>query len=237
MNTEDFWNKIYATNQTRIPNEHDPVLSAALRHFGDVNGAKLLDLGCGDGSSSLFFAQKGANVVSIDISDTAINQLSQFCLEHKINNISPHKCSAFEISELGKFDFIFGNMILHHLEPLELFSEVLMKSILPGGKAFFHENNAFSNLLIWFRNNLVGKYGIPKYGDDDEFPLMPMEIEIMRRKFSVEIVYPQLLFFQLASAYLFKGHFHQLMKGLDEYFFQISGFRKYSYRQYLLCSL
>ncbi len=236
MNTEVFWNKIYATNSIRIPNEDDPVLLTALKHFGDVRGARLLDLGCGDGSTSLFFAKKGANVVAVDISEVAVNNLSQFCAENQINNITPIKCSAFEISELASFDFIFGNMILHHLEPFEDFSGILRKSIAPGGKAFFHENNAFSDLLIWFRNNLVGKYGIPKYGDDDEFPLMPKEIENLRQNFSVNIVYPELVFFGLASVYLLKGRFHKLFKGLDDYFFQFEGFRKYSYRQYLLLS-
>lgn len=237
MNTEEFWNKIYATHQTHIPNESDPVLSAALKHFGDVRGAKLLDLGCGDGSTSLFFAKKGANVVAVDISEAAVDSLSQFCTENKINNITPIKCSAFDILELAPFDLVFGKMILHHLEPFEDFSDILRTSIAADGKAFFHENSAVSDLLIWFRNNLVGKYGIPKYGDDEEFPLMPKEVKSLHKNFSVEIVYPELVFFRLASVYLLKDRLSQLlMKRLDEYFFQFPSFRKYSYQQYLLLS-
>ena len=234
--TENFWNNIYANNPTRISNEDDTVLLSALRHFGDVSGAKLLDMGCGNGSTSLYFAEKGAHVVSIDISEVAINGLRQFCTENKINNITPIKCSAFDIPVLGEFDFVFGNMILHHLEPFEVFSDVLRKSIASGGKAFFHENNAFSNLLIWFRNNLIGKYGIPKYGDEDEFPLMQTEREMLQKNFSLNIVYPELVFFRLASVYLLKGRLNELMKSLDNYFFQFPDFRRYSYRQYILLS-
>ena len=51
-----FWNKIYTEHQAHIPAEDDPVLLTALKHFGDVRGSKLLDLGCGAGSTSLFFA-------------------------------------------------------------------------------------------------------------------------------------------------------------------------------------
>lgn len=236
MNTEDFWNKIYATHPTRIPNEDDPVLLAAMEHFGDVSGAKLLDLGCGDGSTSLFFAKKGADVIAIDISEVAIQSLSQFSAENEINNITPIKCSAFDILDLAPFDFVFGKMILHHLEPFEDFSEILRKSIADDGKAFFHENSAFSDLLIWFRNNVVGKYGIAKYGDDDEFPLTPKEVESLRKNFLVNVVHPELVFFSLASIYLLKGHFHQVFKGIDDYLFQFPSFRKYSYQQYLLLS-
>lgn len=236
MNTEDFWNQIYITNPIRIPNEHDPMLLAALNHFGEVRGANLLDLGCGNGSSSLFFAKRGANVISIDISEIAINSLSEFCTDNSIKNITPIKCSAFDITDLPPFDFVFGNMILHHLEPFEVFAELLRKSILPGGKAYFRENSAFSNFLIWFRENLVGKYGIPKGGDDEEFPLMPKEIDLLKKYFSVKIVYPELLFFRLASQYLLKGRLHQLTQRLDDYLFQFPNFRKYSYRQNLFLS-
>lgn len=237
MSTEDFWNNIYTKHKTSFPNEDDAVLLEAFRHFGgDVSGAKLLDLGCGDGSTSLFFAQKGANVVAIDISEAAIKGLSQFCQENQINNITPRQCSAFDILELGSFDFVFGNMILHHLEPFEEFAKILRKSIAPDGKAFFHENSAFSDLLVWFRNNLVGKYGIPKYGDDEEFPVTPQEVESLRRNFIVNIVYPELVFFRLASFYLLKGHLSGWLTQLDEYLFKFPSFRKYSYRQYLLLS-
>ncbi|HEY9852749.1 MAG TPA: methyltransferase domain-containing protein [Leptolyngbyaceae cyanobacterium] len=236
MNTVVFWNKIYSENTTRFPNDDDPVLGAALKHFGDVSGARLLDLGCGDGGSSLFFAKKGANVVSVDISEIAINNLGQFCRENGISNINPIKCSAFEIDRLGKFDFVFGNMILHHLEPFTLFSDVLRASVKDGGKAFFHENNAFSSILIWFRNNVIGKYGIPKYGDDDEFPLMPQEVKMLERNFAVDIIYPELAFFRLASVYLLKGRLYQFMQGIDDYLFKFDSLRKNSYRQYLLLS-
>jgi SAM-dependent methyltransferase len=236
MNSENFWNNIYARNLTRIPDENDPMLVTAIEYFGDIAGKRLLDLGCGDGRSSLFFAKRGANVVAIDISEVAIKNLSEFCQANQIENITPIQHSAFEITNLEPFDLVFGNMILHHIEPFDVFAEVLRKSIVPGGKAYFRENSAFSNLLIWFRDNLVGKYGIPRGGDDEEFPLMPKEVDLLKQYFSVEIVYPEFLFFRLASQYLLKRRLFGLMKQLDDYLFQFPRFRKYSYRQNLFLS-
>ena len=237
MNIEAFWDKIYSDNSTiSWISEDDQTLTAVIKHFGNVKGKKVLDLGCGDGSTSLFFARQGANVVAVDISEVAINKLSQFCQQNNIPNVAAIKASAFEIGELEQFDFVFGNMILHHLEPFGVFSDVLRKSIVSGGKAFFHENSAFSDVLIWFRNNLVGKYGIPKYGDDDEFPLMPKEVKLLENNFCVEIDHPELVFFGLASVYFLKGRFHKYMQSLDNYLFQFPNLRKYSYRQYVLLS-
>jgi SAM-dependent methyltransferase len=235
MNIESFWDKIYEANPARFPDEKDPILLAALEHFGNnIKGARLLDLGCGNGSSSLFFAKHGAHVTSMDISEVAIQSLSQLCVENGIENIAPIKCSAFSIPELGSFDFVFGSMILHHLEPFATFSETLKKSMAQGGKAFFYENNALSNLLIWFRTNLVGKYGIPKYGDDDEFPLTPAEVKILKQDFTVKIIYPKFVFFSLVSIYLLKGNLQSSLQILDDYLGQFSSVRKYSYLQYLL---
>ncbi len=236
MSSENFWDNIYTQNPTRTPNENDPVLLTALNYFGDVSGARLLDLGCGDGRSSLFFAKRGANVTAVDISAVSINNLSKFCLENSIDNITPVQCSAFDIDKFEPFDLVFGTMILHHLEPFGDFAKILRSSMLPSAKAYFYENSAFSNLLIWFRKNVIGKYGIPKFGDDDEFPLMPEEVDHLKSHFNVTVAHPELLFFRLASIYILKGKLHGLTNKLDEYFFQFPNFRKYSYRQNLFLS-
>jgi 2-polyprenyl-3-methyl-5-hydroxy-6-metoxy-1,4-benzoquinol methylase len=233
---EEFWNHLYANHPTRMPNESDPMLLTAIDYFGSVRGAKLLDLGCGDGRSSLFFAKQGAEVTAIDISEVAIQNLAQFCQEQNIHNITPICCSALEIAALGPFDFVFGNMILHHLEPFAAFTQSLRQTLAPDGKAYFRENSAVSSLLIWFRDHLVGKFGIPKGGDDDEFPLTPQEVALLKQSFNVDITYSELLFFRLASQYLFKGYGHSVTEQLDQFFFQFPKLRKYSYRQHLFLS-
>jgi 2-polyprenyl-3-methyl-5-hydroxy-6-metoxy-1,4-benzoquinol methylase len=233
---EAFWNQIYTNHSTRMPNDADPMLLTAIGYFGDLRNARLLDLGCGDGRSALFFAKHGAQVTAIDISEVAIQNLTQFCQEQDIKNITPVHCSAFDIAELGPFDFVFGNMILHHLEPFDVFAQVLQQGLAVNGKAYFRENSAFSPLLIWFRNHIVGKFGIPKGGDDDEFPLTPQEVSLLQQSFQVEIIYPELLFFRLASQYLLKGRLHAWMQQLDNYFFQFPIIRRYSYRQNLFLS-
>ena len=236
VQAEAFWDDVYTKLKTYVPDESDPALVSAMAHFGDIRGLRVLDLGCGDGNTSIFFAQRGANVVAIDTSEVAIQSLTEFCTENSINNIKAVKCSAFDIDQLGPFDFVFGRMILHHLEPFGGFAEVLRKSIAPGGKAFFHENNAASDLLVWFRNNIVGKFGIPKYGDDDEFPLLPSEVKMLKNHFSVEQDYPKMVFLSLASVYFTKGKLNAPMQIIDGFLFKVPGMKRYSYQQYLMLS-
>ena len=124
-------------------------------------------------------------------------------------------------------------MILHHIEPFQDFIKILTKILPAPGKAFFHENNASSSLLIWFRQNLVGKFWLPKYGDQEEFPLSGQEIESLRHYFHVNIFYPELLFFRLISTYILRGKLVYPFKKLDEWFYGCRFLRKYSYVQYV----
>jgi SAM-dependent methyltransferase len=236
MNTVSFWNDIYTKNPTYARSKSDSIVISAMNHFGDIRGARLLELGCGDGSISAFFAEQGAQVTAIDISEVAINNLNKFSLENGIDSINAVHCSAFDIDQLGEFDFVFGSMILHHLEPFDEFAKLLRKSMKAEGKAFFYENNAFSDLLVWCRNNLVGKFGIPKYGDNDEFPLLPSEVDCLRRRFDVQVEYPTMQFFQMASVYLFKGKLKFVTLPMDQALYLFKPARKLSYRQYIFLS-
>ena len=90
--------------------------------------------------------------------------------------------------------------------------------------------------MIWFRKHVVGKLWVPKFGDPDEFPLMPSEVDEIKKYFSVDVEYPELLLFNLISLYIFRGHLSKPCQILDKYFYQYPAARKYSYRQYLCIS-
>ena len=242
MQATEFWDNVFSKGQegdyshVEMPELKNPVLQRALKHFGCVENKTVIDLGCGRGATSLFFAYYGANVISVDLSEIAIENLSKYCKDNGIQNISPIHMSAQEISKSGKADFIFGSMILHHIEPFHDFTRCLRDAIKPDGKGFFWENNARSKIITWFRRNIVGKLWVPKYGDPDEFPLTLSEVDEIKKYFHVEIEYPELLFFRLISSYLPRGKFRSPFSLLDNYFYRYPAFRKYSYRQYLFLS-
>jgi len=129
MGVEEFWDARYRVNDDSSVAEDGPALSAALAHFGEVAGKRVLDLGCGMGHSSLFFAQRGAQVMAVDVSRVAVERLRSLCAERGIDNVQAVQCSAFDIAELGPVDCVFGAMILHHLEPFDEFALVLRATL------------------------------------------------------------------------------------------------------------
>lgn len=229
-----FWDDRYRRRPASAGEAVRPSCERALAHFGDVRGRALLEIGCGVGRDTLFWAAQGAEVTAIDTSAEAVARTLEVTREAGYDNVRAVALDALELASLGRFDFVYGAMILHHIEPFELFAEALAASLHPEGKAFFWENSAMSGLLIWCRQHLVGRFGIPKYGDPDEFPLTPQEVDLLRRRLSVEVSYPEFYFFRLVSQYLLRKRLIAQMASIDRWLHRFGGLRSYSYQQDLL---
>lgn len=233
---EAFWDNIYeATSYSRaLDASIKRAVERAHAFFGPLEGRTLLDIGCGAGATSIFWARAGAAVTAIDRSEVAIGTLQRRAQQLGLPNITPVVCDAMAIDELGEFDFVFGSMILHHLEPFPSFARTLRRSVKTGGRAFFYENNAASTLLVWFREHLVGKGWVPKYGDADEFPLTRAEVNVLRERFTVQQEFPKMFFFQLASTYLLRRRLRAPAKAIDDFLYRHDIGRRWSYVQYVM---
>ena len=229
----DHWDSVYEERAPKRVPDDDEVGLAALAHFGPVDGCRLLDLGCGTGEYSRFFADRGAHVVAVDQSAVAIQTLREQCAAEQVDSIEPVVADAMDLERLGPFDLAFGSMILHHIEPFDRFVDVLASTIAPGGRAFFYENSAMSRFLVWCRGHLVGHFGIPKNSDDDEFPLQPQEVDELRTRFDVTVEQPRLVLTSLAAGYLFRDHLGRQLDWVDQKLARVERLRRMSYIQHV----
>ncbi len=235
-NPTEFWDKLYTNDPDRVGTPSQQValaVDSAIAYFGDLNGKTLVDIGCGNGDFSLAFAKRGANVIAVDNSRVGVETLKKRCERLGVTNVTPVVCDAMAIDSLGPCDFVFGAMILHHLEPFDQFCVALKRCMKSGGKGFFWENNAASRLLIWFRTHVVGRLWVPKWGDSQEFPLTPDEVDMLKKHVDVRVVYPNMTFFVLFSSYILKDHFSKPFVAMDKWLFKRNLLVKYSYQQYL----
>lgn len=112
-------------------------LPAFLQFIGDIRGKKVLDVGCGEGYNTRFFAQQGADVVGVDFSNEMI-QLAQEKEKQRPLGIRYCRASWTDLSLFKKeFDIVLSTMALMdgpgYEEALREFHRVLK----PGGDLFF----------------------------------------------------------------------------------------------------
>jgi SAM-dependent methyltransferase len=145
----------------------------------DLQGAMVLDYGCGNGEFSMMLARRGAHVFGIDISPKLIEQARATAAMIGRNGNSPEFVvgdAHHTPFEDAMFDYVLGNGALHHLDLERAFAEVT-RVLKPGGKAVFQEP-MYHHPLLWTLRRLT-----PKTHTADERPLSLADIEEARRWF------------------------------------------------------
>jgi SAM-dependent methyltransferase len=93
--------------------------------------ARLLDVGCGDGTFIQKCLDQGWNVVGMDLSRAAIDRC-----EARFNQ-NPHVelycCGIDFITDEGPFDAVSAGEVLEHIEDDEVFMRVVYSLLKPGG--------------------------------------------------------------------------------------------------------
>jgi SAM-dependent methyltransferase len=88
---------------------------AVVASLGNISGMKVLDLGCGDGTTALPAAKRGANVLGVDIATNLVEAGNKRAQAEGLKNCRFQQGDATNLSELGDREFdlvvsIFGAM-------------------------------------------------------------------------------------------------------------------------------
>lgn len=102
----------------------------------DLQGAKVLDLGCGFGWLCRWARQKGAEKVhGVDVSENMLAKANAFPKDPAITYLK----SDLETLELSSstFDVVYSSLTLHYLKNLEGLVAQVYRSLRPGGSFIF----------------------------------------------------------------------------------------------------
>lgn len=77
---------------------------------------RLLDIGCGEGKDSVFFARNGYIVTAFDFADAGVNKTKKLADQYNVN-INVFKANVLEFKLDTEFDIIFSSGVFHYIKP------------------------------------------------------------------------------------------------------------------------
>ena len=117
----DRWAMVYDDDQNPLQALEGPLVQQAC---GNVQGLRVLDMGCGTGRHTLWLAQAGAEVTGIDFSEAMLAKAHEKAKGYSIDLIvhDLHQRLPFET---GQFDMVVSGLVLEHIVDLaHYFSEI-----------------------------------------------------------------------------------------------------------------
>jgi len=144
--------------------------------LGDLTDSHVLVYGCGNDSAAIWFAKAGANVDAIDISPKSIENQKLIAAKTGVK-INAFVMDAHRLEfPSNRYDIVYGNAILHHLE-IEKAAGEIHRVLKPGGKGIFRDVMKGNLFLQAFR------FFTPFWRTPHEHPLTNNDFALLNKKF------------------------------------------------------
>ena len=191
-----------------------------LRLMGNLSGKRILDVGSGLGESSVYFALKGAEVTSTDLSPKMIECTQALARRYGVQvSTAVGAAEALKLED-DHFDFIYVANLVHHVQDKAALFHGLNRVLKPGGIVFFWDPLKYNPVINIYRRMAT------HVRTDGERPLGTAELSLMRAHFTSV----QSRSFWLASLMLFLKYFlvDRLSPNACRYWRRILGETAYS---------
>jgi SAM-dependent methyltransferase len=148
---------------------------------GGLRGKRVLEVGCGEGRTSVQLAYCGAAVEAIDLSPASIEVARRRAeLNGQSVNFLVGDFIRGEVLAEGSFDVVWCDLILHHLvDSLDAVLGKIRRYLKPGGLFVAREPVAYTGWLKALRRFVPVK--VP--ATPDEQPFREAEFQVVRRHF------------------------------------------------------
>jgi ubiquinone/menaquinone biosynthesis C-methylase UbiE len=164
-----------------------------LKHLGDVRGKYLLDLGCGAGENSVYFASRGARCVASDYSPGMVDVALKLAEVNRVQ-VEGRVINAMEIDfPDNTFDIVYASNLLHHIPDPKLTLREMHRVLKPGGLACFWDPLKHNPVINVYRRMAT------EVRTEDEMPLDINIVNFIRSLYS-QTVYDT---FWIASLWIF----------------------------------
>ncbi len=153
-----------------------PEMRYIIAKLGDLSGKSLLDVGCGLGEASVYFALKGAFVTSSDLSSEMLNNTRNLANYHNVD-VRTHVASSDNVElESNSFDVVYAGNLMHHVDIQSTVIQ-LKRLLKPDGVLVTWDPLAYNPMINYYRK-LATEVRTP-----DEHPLTLADINFFKKHF------------------------------------------------------
>jgi len=166
----DFWNEASCGEALYLSGQDVVGFNAHLKHrytlepfildfakFSEAKGLNVLEIGVGLGADHQMFAQAGARLYGIDLTERAIEHTRQRLACFKLeSNLAVADAENLRFPE-NTFDIVYSWGVLHHSPNTARAFEEVCRVLKPGGAAriMIYHTYSMVGLMLWLRFGLL----------------------------------------------------------------------------------
>lgn len=155
-----------------------PEMRYIRRQLGDLRNRTVLDLGCGLGEASVYFALEGADVTATDLSPGMLDVTRRLAEANGVS-VRTHLSAAEDLQFRNgeTFDIIYAGNILHHVDVTATIDR-LCTVLRPGGTFVSWDPVAYNPVINVYRR-MATEVRTP-----GEHPLTKRDLDMLASRFS-----------------------------------------------------
>jgi len=159
---DELWRKRFRKSELLVPSDEElarqdlgRLLGVVWERLGNIDGARVLELGAGSGDYTVMLARRGGEITAVDVSEAA----GEFTLARaEANGVGERICFVqMGVEQLAfadqSFDLVVGFGILHHVD-VERAGPEIRRVLDAGGRAVFREPLGENPVLELARNRV-----------------------------------------------------------------------------------
>lgn len=128
-----------------------PEMRYIMQQLGDLRGKRVLDLGCGLGEASVYFALQGACVTSADLSERMLQVTQQVAARYGVTlNTCKVTAEHLQLGPEKQFDVVYAGNLFHHVD-IDATLEHIVPFIKDDGVLVSWDPLAYNPLINMYR--------------------------------------------------------------------------------------
>lgn len=142
MNTQEAYNNWASQYDTNINKTRDLEGKALRTVLSGISFESCLEIGCGTGKNTVWFAEKAGQITSVDLSEEMLAKAKEKITTDKVQFVQADITTDWRFRN-QLYDLVSFSLVLEHIETLDHIFKETAAALKPGGHVYIGELHPF----------------------------------------------------------------------------------------------